>query len=368
LIFLYQIKMKKITILIFILFLFYSCKKNKEEAAVLYFPPAGSNEWETVSPGDLGWNSNGLNDLYTFLDTSNTHAFLILKDGKIVIEKYFGNQLNGTVFTASSYWYWASAGKTLTAFLIGIAQEEGYLDISDYSSQYLGNGWSSMSVAQENQITIRHQLTMTTGLDDGVADNHCTDPECLQYLTVPGSRWAYHNGPYTLLDKVISNSTGNTFEAYFNEQLRDRIGMDGLWAYVDYDHVYYSTARSAARFGLLLQNKGIWDQTPVLSDQGYFNEMTNTSQNKNLSYGYLCWLNGKGTYMMPGYQFVFNSTLCPIAPDDMFAAMGKNGQLINVVPSLGLVVIRMGDDPEVSLVPTTFQNNLWKYINQIISK
>ena len=68
----------------------------------------------------------------------------------IVLEKYFGTH------TPSSVWYWASAGKTLTALAVGIAQQESYLNIHDTTSSYLGNGWTSMPLSQEQKITIKH--------------------------------------------------------------------------------------------------------------------------------------------------------------------------------------------------------------------
>lgn len=98
----------------------------------------------------------------------------------------------------------------------------------------------------------------------------------------------------------------------------------------------------------------------------YFDAMVNTSQNLNLSYGYLTWLNGKASAMEPGLQRVFNQFLTPSAPADMFAAMGKNGQIINVVPGKGLVVIRMGDAPDTASVPLSFQENLWQELNKVI--
>ncbi len=55
-----------------------------------------------------------------------------------------------------------------------------------------------------------------------------------------------------------------------------------------------------------------------------------------------------------------------MGPDDMFAALGKNGQIINVVPSKNIVVIRFGDSPDASLVPFNFQNDLWGKLNAII--
>jgi len=359
--------MKKIIPLALFTFLLFSCKKNSDPvditppASTMYFPPTASNTWETVTPASLGWNETELNNLYTYLQQKNTRAFIILKNGRIVAEKYFGT------FTADSNWYWASAGKTMTGFLVGIAQKEGLLNINNKTSQYLGTGWTSLPLAKENLITVKHQLTMTTGLDDDVPDDDCTLPSCLTYKADAGSRWAYHNAPYTILDKVVEAATGTTYNNYFQQKIRDRIGMNGLWIKNSYNNVYYSTPRSMARFGLLLLNKGIWNGTAILNDNDYFNSQINTSQNLNLSYGYLTWLNGKTTHMLPRLQNVFNGSLAPNAPTDMYAALGKNDQKIYIVPSQNLVVIRMGESAgNVQLAVSSFDNELWGKLNTII--
>lgn len=356
---------KSIAFALFAFFIF-SCKKNSDPAnlpapSTMYFPPTVNTTWESVTPASLGWNESELTNLYTYLQQKNTKAFILLKNGRIAAEKYFGT------FTADSNWYWASAGKTLTAFLVGIAQKEALLNINNKSSQYLGTGWTSLPLAKENLITVKHQLTMTTGLDDGVADVDCTLPSCLTYKADAGTRWAYHNAPYTLLEKVVEAASGTTYNHYFQQKIRDRIGMNGLWVRSGYNNVYHSTPRSMARFGLLLLNKGIWNGTAILNDEGYFNAQTNTSQNLNLSYGYLTWLNGKTSYMMPRLQTVLNGSLIPNAPADMYAALGKNDQKIYVVPSQNIVVIRMGDDTGNSqLALSSFDNELWGKLKTII--
>ena len=95
--------------------------------------------------------------------------------------------------------------------------------------------------------------------------------------------------------------------------------------------------------------------------------MINTSQNLNLSYGYLWWLNGKASYMVPTLQTVIPGSYAPQAPADMFAGIGKNGQIVSVSRSKGLVVVRMGDAPtNFGEVPTLFCNQIWQKLNAVM--
>ncbi len=347
--------MKKSFYLLCLLF----CLSNVR-AQSLYFPPTTGSTWDTVSLSSLGWCQNELPALYAMLDANNTKAFIILKDGKLVIEKYFD------AFTRDSLWYWASAGKTLTGFAVGIAQQQGFLSINDTSAKYLGQGWTSCPPDKEAMITIRHQLSMTTGLDDGVPDHYCTLDTCLQYLADAGTRWAYHNGPYTKLDDVIAAATGQSLNTFIAQRIKTPTGITGAFYQSGYNNVFVSTARSMARFGLLLLNKGTWNTTPVLGDTAYFNQMTNSSQTLNYGYGYLTWLNGKQSFMVPGAQWVLPGTMLTHAPNDMFAAMGKNGQFINVVPSMNLVLVRMGEAPSGDDVPFTLNDTIWRYLNPVL--
>mgnify|MGYP006306925265 CR=1 FL=1 len=202
--------------------LLFVCQINQSlNSQSLYFPPATGNQWDTISPDSLGWCSSKIPPLLDYLDSKNTKAFILLKDGKIVIEKYFGT------FDQDSLWYWASAGKTLTAFITGIAQQEGFLSINDTSSKFIGQGWTNCTPLQEERIRIWNQLTMTSGLDDGVPDPYCTIDTCLNYLADPGTRWAYHNAPYTLLIDVIENATGSNINNYLSQKLHAVTGMNG---------------------------------------------------------------------------------------------------------------------------------------------
>lgn len=326
----------------------------------LYFPPLAGSTWATTSPASLGWCPDKIDSLYGFLQAKNTKAFIVLKDGRIVLERYFGT------FTQDSLHMWASAGKTLAAFAVGIAQEEGLLNINNPVSTYLGTGWTSCPPAKEALITVRHQLTMSTGLNDGVSNLDCTDPACLTYLADAGTRWSYHNAPYTLTHRVVDSAAGaQTWQQFHNMRIALKTGIVGAWITSNgYNDVFFSKPRAAARFGLLMLAKGMWNGDTVLGDTAYLGQMVRPSQTMNRAYGYLTWLNSQTTYMIPGAQITFNGPLIPAAPADLYAALGKDDQKIHVVPSQNLVVVRMGNDAGYSqAAPSAFDNEMWVKLN-----
>lgn len=359
----------KFIILSIVTLLISSCSKDEDTNIItptptptpeeaIYYPPIGSTTWETKTPESLNWNIANIQPLYDYLELKHSKSFIVLHNGKIVLEKYFGTH------TSTSPWYWASAGKTLTSTVTGIAEQEGFLNINNKVSDYLGTGWTSAPLAKENLITCKHLLTMTSGLNDALGDN--VDPANLQYVADAGTRWAYHN-VYVKLQDVVSNATGQTWNAYFNTKLRDKIGMSGTWIQDGDLSVYWSTTRSMARFGLLAFANGKWENNQIIN-AAYFNNATHTSQNINLAYGYLWWINGESSYHMPQTQLTFSGSLMPNAPTDMYCALGKNDQKIYVVPSKKLVIIRMGDAAdEANWAMSGFDNELWGKINLVIN-
>ncbi|WP_194976448.1 serine hydrolase domain-containing protein [Aquiflexum lacus] len=360
--------MRKFTFVLLVIF--FSCSEKHEPISgipEIYFPPVSGNTWESISPSSLGWNISEIGNLKTLLEDNGTRAFILLKDGKIVMEEYFGTRLSGSqAFDQNSIWYWASAGKTLTATLIGIAQEEGKLNIQQPSSDYLGKGWTSLTASQEHEISVWHQLTMTTGLDDGAGNLDDFSSENLRFLAEPGTRWAYHNAPYTLLDKVIEGSTGSTFPQFFKDKLASKIGMTGSWQRVNFNNVFFSDARSMARFGLLILANGDWDGVSVIKDKSYLAQMLSKSQNLNQGYGYLWWLNDSDTFMIPQVTVQLPGSYAPNAPADMVCGLGRDGQYVCIIPSQNLVLVRMGSNPDQALVPFMFLNDMWQILRNII--
>ena len=353
--------MKKIYFIPILLLLLNCSADSIGEAEQMYFPPTdGSATWETKSISNLGWNETAIQPLLDYLQLKHTKSFIVLVNGRIVMENYFNGH------TATSNWYWASAGKTLTSTLSGIAAQEGIININNKVSDYLGTGWTSAPIAKENLITCKNLLSMNSGLDDALGD--AVSHEYLKYTAEAGTRWAYHN-VYVKMQDVVAQASGQTWNAYFNTKLRDKIGMNGVWINSGTSgdlSVYWSTARSMARFGLLQLNKGKWQNTQVLNEN-YFNQATTSSQNINAAYGYLWWLNGKSSYHLPQSQVQFSGSLIPNAPNDMFMALGKNDQKIYVIPSKNMVIIRMGDSADgTNFALSDFDAILWEKINALI--
>jgi CubicO group peptidase (beta-lactamase class C family) len=351
----------KIRFLVIVLFsagfILSACKKNNPSPTPTptsyYYPPLTGNSWETISPASLGWNTGKLNELIEYVRTNNSTAFIILYKGRIVSENYW----NG--FTATSSERIFSSTKSIGAFLIGLAQEQGKLNINEKVSTYLGAGWSSAPLFRENLITVKHLINMTSGLTDA-----------LTYEAAPGTKWYYNNPAYHKIYAVLAAAYNQTNDQYTRDQLWNKIGMQHSFWDVELGSgpSMACSGRDMARFGLLMASDGKWNGTNIMNSNNYFTEMMSSSQSLNPAYGYLWWLNGKTSYRLPQTQFQFNGTLIPTAPSDMYCALGKNDQKIYVVPSRKLVIIRMGDVADgVNFALSDFDETLWEKISAVIN-
>jgi CubicO group peptidase (beta-lactamase class C family) len=121
-----------------------------------------------------------------------------------------------------------------------------------------------------------------------------------------------------------------------------------------------------ARFGLLALSRGRWNGAPVVTDTTWFTRSWQSSSPDNAGYGYLWWLNSGASYRTPGPYLVptVTSPLIPSAPRDLVAALGKGDKKIYVVPSLDLVVVRHGQEADVSggnpLAISNFDEQWWQ--------
>ena len=142
--------------------------------------------------------------------------------------------------------------------LVGQAEAQELVSLDGSVTSYLGGGWSNADASAEAQITIRHLLTMTSGLDAE-----------LRAVAQPGEAWSYNNNAYHQLQPVLERVTGTAIDPLSREWLWDPIGVTSaawyerpgtggtavdpkgnrLWGLV-------MNARDMARFGLLVQRDG----------------------------------------------------------------------------------------------------------------
>ncbi len=334
--------------LLLILITFNACKKDDLKEEELYFPSTVDNTWETIHFKDLGIERAKLDTLIQFVRTKKSHSLIVLHKGKILIEKYW------QTYTEDQRDFVGSVEKGFVAFLIGKAQEEGLLNINNKMSDHLGDGWTSMSAAQENAITIKHCLKMTTGF---TFSGLCADPECITYDVAPDTKWEYSQAALYKLMDVLAAATGKPYLEYFQEKLINPLNMDVALE----DLLMYCRPRDLAKFGLLMLANGHWDEQPMLSDSTYFDAMLQTSQPHNPSYGYLWWLNGKGSYIQPGTNTtLWQKDVVETAPDDMYFAYGTGDIKLYVCPSMDLVVARTGKIAyDFNNLSNSFDEDVW---------
>ena len=315
------------------------------QAAELYFPP-NNDEWETVSPESVGWDSRRLNAALDLAGTRDSTGVVILHQGRILAERYWDAPDSATYnlflqgYNAQGHAIEdvASAQKSVVAILAGIAQERGYLSLEDSVTEYLGEGWSQASSEQENAIRIQHLLSMNSGL-----------AEDFSFEAEPGNKWFYNTPVYHSVMRVLMAATGLDRNGLTVGWISEPLGLQNTfwtprpWADAAIATGLSTTARELARFGLMIQAGGIWGDEVIIEDSSFLDDMLTPSQSDNPAYGLLWWLNGQGFSRSPGERAIRREgALIPEAPADLVAMQGAGDRKLYLVPSLNLVVTRLG--------------------------
>ena len=340
---------------------------------MLYFPPA-TGAWEQVDPAQLGWNVDRLKDAINYAGEQKSSGVVILYRGRILLEKYWpldppAKDANGR---PNRYFHMrvgknaqgraiedvASAQKSVAAMLVGIAQHKGLLKIEDPVHKHLGTGWSKAPAKAEAKITIRHLITMTSGLTTG-----------LEYEVPAGKKWMYNTNAYSRSLMCVAKASKMKPNELTSKWLTAPTGMqDSRWAprpwismRADANSVgFATTARDLARFGLLMLANGHWDGQDVIEDKAYIKAATSPSQQLNGSYGYLWWLNvnrSKTAGNNRGGRMTF------AAPADMYAAKGALVRRLYVLPTQQVVITRLGAQPAKD-----FDSQFFRRLKQAIGK
>ena len=280
-----------------------------------------------------GWDRQALGELISQAAEAGTDTLVVVHGGEIIVEEYFGNDPDYQRDIAS-------AQKGIIALLIGIAEDEGLLGLDDPVTAHLGAGWAHGALS-EADITIRHLLTMSSGLDSD-----------FETVAAPGTVWEYNNNVYHKLRLVLEAVAGDDIQAVSDEWLFDPIGAAGSWSVrglvglgVRDSHGDRLLGLSMgpsdlAAVGRLVLAEGAWGDTQIVPAD-YVAEALSPSQDLNPAYGYLWWLNGSDRHLLP-LDETGDGPLVPSAPTDAAGALGAADQKLWVSSSLDLIIVRQG--------------------------
>ena len=276
----------------------------------------------------------------------NTKAVVVVHNGAIVAERYAPGYNKTSKFLG-----WSMA-KSITGALIGLLVRDGKLKVNQPAPVV---AWRDVT-DQRHAITTEHLLQQTSGLNFlevyhkySNANNMLFNKgdmagyaASLPLKKAPASEFYYTSGNSNILSGIIRTTVGeSSYHAFPYTELFYKIGMyhtilepDAFGTFVGSSFVYAS-ARDYARFGLLYLNDGVFNGERILPEGWVQQTVTAPSANKQKNYGYQFWLNGLDENDASKKEF-------PEMPADMFYADGYGGQRIYIIPSLKLVVVRMG--------------------------
>jgi CubicO group peptidase (beta-lactamase class C family) len=265
-------------------------------------------------------------------------------------------------------WYWQGAtpqsairtwslAKSYTSALVGLALDAKRIgSVDDPASRYIPE-WRGTG---RDGILIRHLLSMTSGLAfDTVADSVTllTAPDmtaqalALAPTKPAGSTWQYSNQAVQIFEPIVKDATGLAADTFAQKNLWGPLGMTATWAKDETGHpsMYanvLTSCRDHARFGELMLRKGCWGDRRIVSSTWVSNASRPSTKLDN-GYGWLWWLNaGAPVLDSVTFQPLLSASYHPYAPPDAFCASGLGGQMIEVIPSLDMVVVRAGFAPQ----------------------
>ncbi|MET0449004.1 MAG: serine hydrolase domain-containing protein [Aeromicrobium sp.] len=322
-------------------------------------PPTPSPTPAATFPG-AGWERDeqgSWSELDDELAGDGSTCVAVVKDGRLVHDAYW----NGGAAQTQQRVY--SIAKSLTSVLVGTVADEGSLDLDDSASEEVDEWKGSDAEA----VTVRDLLSMTSGRrwSDAIdrqliraSSDQTSYATGLAQDATPGDQWVYDNAAVQTLESVLDDvaETDDVVDLA-QERLLGPLGMeDTTWGRdatgnaLTYSGMT-STCLDLARAGHLMLNEGTWDGDRVVSAD-YVREATSPSSELNAAYGLLWWTNAEGRIVEVLRQAGFTADkdpyegrLAPDVPADAYWAFGYGNQYIAVVPSEGVVAVRLGARP-----------------------
>ena len=291
-------------------------------------------EWNTASLESQGMCPDEVQSVidYAFLEGNDTGAIIVIRNGYIVIEEYDSEKTENDLATS-----W-SVGKSFASALMGVALEEGLVSSLDETT---GQYFSEWAGTERENITIRHLMTLRTGLEAdclGPPNDYDNGGNSIYFSLdqvacalnrelqgpIGNKLYGYSNSDVMLAGEIMEITSGMKLDEYLDQKLGSIMNADYQWwedavgnslGYCCID----ATPRDFGRFGLLFARNGEWNGQQLIPESWI--ELS-TSLALDGEYGYYWW---------------------PINDHNGFVALGLHGQTIAVIPEDNLVIMRFGN-------------------------
>ena len=275
----------------------------------------------------------------------NTRALVVVHRGRIVAERYAQG------FDARMPLIGWSMTKAALNALIGLRVKDGKLAVTDKAllPEWGGKNDARREISVDDLLRMSSGLAFDEGYDDPLADvtqmlfvagDKAKFAASKPLVQPPGTHWHYSSGASLILARVLRNSfaTESEYLAYPRERLFDPLGMRSALIEPDSSGTFaasslmYATARDFARLGLLFLQDGVWEGQPILPDDWVVYGRGPTRTLPDGSYGAHLWLRLPES---PGLGV-------PPMPEDAYYFLGHEEQIVAIVPSRDLVIVRLG--------------------------
>jgi CubicO group peptidase (beta-lactamase class C family) len=331
---------------------------SAQDTKVCGAPVALNDGWTIASQAEVGLDPGKLCQLDAVIaqwPTANVHAVVVVRNGKLVMERYFagederwGDKLGRVTYGPETKHDLRSISKSVTSLLVGIARSEGKFPALDSSVFDAFPDYADLKTPEKARITFRDLLTMSAGLawEENLPWNDprnneremimAADP--FRYILsqpvafLPGTVYAYSGGGTSLLGETLVRSTGRPLRDYAREKLFQPIDapdFEWLDAGVSGKLGAFGSLRmrprDAAKLGRLLLTDGQWNGRQVIP-AGWSAESIKPR------------INGEGLFFY-GYQWWLGRSFRNGGELTWVAGVGLGGQRLYVVPSLDLVVM-----------------------------